>query len=84
MNLSMKRTLNPTRWLAVSLALALGACTTVPDVNKDYTVKTVKMSPAPRDKFYKIVKVPKPMAPLACRTGAADSSPACDASRNRN
>ena len=36
----------------------LGACASSPEADKGYTLKIVKMSPAPRDKFYKIVKVP--------------------------
>ena len=45
--------------LALTLAVTtLGACASPPEADKGYTVKVVKMSPAPRDKFYKIVKVP--------------------------
>ena len=42
---------------------ALSACETAPDSEKDYTLKTVKWSPAPRDKFYRVVKVPKSTEP---------------------
>ncbi|ESQ79186.1 hypothetical protein [Asticcacaulis sp. YBE204] len=45
---------------------ALTACASPPQGEKDYTVKTVKMSPAPRDKFYKIVKVPNAPKTQVC------------------
>lgn len=53
---------------------ALSACETVPDSQKDYTVKTVKWSPAPRDKFYRVVKVPKSAEPQSSGTASEPTS----------
>ena len=57
-------------------AVSLSGCASTPDASKDYTVKTVKMSPAPRDKFWKIVKVPKTPAP-ACTDGKTPDGATC-------
>lgn len=50
---------------------ALGACTTMGSKSQDaacktYTLKTVKSSRNPRDKFYTIVKVPLDPASQPC------------------
>ena len=56
---------------------ALSACETAPDSEKDYTLKTVKWSPAPRDKFYRVVKVPKKqIVATDCETRIPDT-PVC-------
>lgn len=76
-----------TNWICLSLtglALTLGACNSTPDAEKDYTLKIVKMSPAPRDKFYKIVKVPKSIAPSNCEKNPASGDPACATKRSQN
>jgi hypothetical protein len=53
------------------IVTALGACTTLgsksqEDACKPYTLKTVKGSRNPRDKFYTIVKVPLDSASQPC------------------
>ena len=60
--------------LALTLAVTtLGACASTREADKGYTVKVVKMSPAPRDKFYKIVKVPNAPANPATAPKAEES-----------
>jgi len=63
----------------IAILLITTACTT-PDATaeaKGYTLKTVKSSPAPRDKFYKIIKVPiqpKPAPNCAKQESTTDQS----------
>ncbi|ADU15460.1 hypothetical protein [Asticcacaulis excentricus] len=66
--------------LALTLAVTtLGACASTPESDKGYTVKVVKMSPAPRDKFYKIVKVPNaPASPATAPKAEASQSGSTD------
>lgn len=66
------------------MAVALGACSTIPEAEKDYTLKTVKMSPAPRDKFYKIVKVPKKNVPPVCQKIPASDAAGCTSKPHQN
>ena len=68
------KAMKPVSLLAFALALTtLGACASTPEADKGYTVKVVKMSPAPRDKFYKIVKVPN--APASPSTDPKAEAP---------
>ena len=59
--------------IALLAATAVAGCTTTAEAGKDYTIKTERWSRAPRDKFYRIVKVPK--APVATGCEAGKSAP---------
>ncbi|MBP2160471.1 MULTISPECIES: hypothetical protein [Asticcacaulis] len=52
----------------LALAVLVSACVTAP-ADADYTLRTEKWSRAPRDKFYRIVKVPKTPEVTACEAG---------------
>lgn len=68
--------------------LLVSGCAAMGESNKEaekrgYTYKTVRSTPAPRDKTYKIVKVPLPTKPLpACPdskpSGSNAPETACD------
>lgn len=65
--------------LSVTILVSTAACATGPQPDKDYTIKTVKMTHAPRDKFWKIVKVPKTPATAPCPADPSKPQTPCGA-----
>ncbi|WP_040308409.1 hypothetical protein [Asticcacaulis biprosthecium] len=70
----MQKNLAPA--ILLGLGFMLASCETT--AGKDYTVRTEKWSHAPREKFYRIVKVPKTPAKTECER-AKDTDMACPA-----